>query len=62
MGSLHYIAEAKDKWPEAKPQSDNFLPVDIYVHTVHAFTFTALERFIVTGLFMDQIFHLNKVC
>ena len=27
MGSLHYIVEAKDKWPEAKPQSDNFWPV-----------------------------------
>ena len=24
MGSLHYTVEAKDKWPEAKPQSDNF--------------------------------------
>ena len=24
MGSLHYIVEVKDKWPDAKPQSDNF--------------------------------------
>ena len=24
MGSLHYTVEAKDKWPEAKSQSDNF--------------------------------------
>ena len=31
------------------------------IHTVHAFTFTALEGSIVTGLFMDEIFDFIQV-
>ena len=58
MGSLHYIVERE----RTNGLRQNHSLITIYVHAVHAFTFTALERSIATGLFMDEIFHLNKVC
>ena len=52
--STSFIVGAKLKRSEVASPAD-------YVHSVHAFTFNALEVSIDTSLFMSEIFHLFQV-